>query len=242
MRSYWFAFATLLCACNSYSSDGEFNRTADDAASVTDSAILDKGDAGDDAEQPTLADAPLAQDVGDGWPTTFDVAKATLTKAATPMFSQPDGSYAGTQKVGITSSSLGAIIHYTLDGSTPSLASPTFTTVLSVATTTTIKAIADAPGMSVSDVASASYLISLVANAPMISPGGGTFVNTQLVTITTDEPGGTIYVTGDGSTPSSKSPLYTAPFSITKTSTIKAIVTVAGKADSFMASATLTKM
>ncbi|HYM11045.1 MAG TPA: chitobiase/beta-hexosaminidase C-terminal domain-containing protein [Bryobacterales bacterium] len=79
--------------------------------------------------------------------------------AATPTFNPPGGSYSSTQSVTIKDTTLGAIIHYTTNGSTPTASSPVFTTPLSISSTTTVKAIATASGYSNSAVASATYTI-----------------------------------------------------------------------------------
>lgn len=76
-------------------------------------------------------------------------------------------------------------------------------------------------------------------NKPVISPDGGSFPDTQEVTITAGE-GCTIYYTIDGSDPSAESTVYTAPFTINTTTTVKAIAIKDGKSSS-VASATFSK-
>lgn len=63
--------------------------------------------------------------------------------------------------------------------------------------------------------------VSSVA-APTISPKSGNFENSQEVTITPAE-GTTVYYTTDGNDPDNISTLYERPFTITKTTTVKAI-------------------
>jgi len=61
-----------------------------------------------------------------------------------------------------------------------------------------------------------------------ITPGGGTFTDTQTVTMTTNDEA-TIYYTFDGTEPTTSSPVYTEPLTLTDTITIKAFaVNVAG--------------
>jgi hypothetical protein len=98
-------------------------------------------------------------------PTNGNVAvlAVDLTPAAAasnPTFSEPTATYSSTQTVTLADSTPGAVIYYTLDGSTPTTASAKYTTGLTVATTTTIKALAVATGYSNSAVVSATYTIS----------------------------------------------------------------------------------
>jgi hypothetical protein len=88
------------------------------------------------------------------------VARAVYTlQAATPTFSPPGGRYLVPQHVSVSDTSPGVTIYYTTDGSTPTTASTVYTGPILVITTTTIKAIAVAPGWSQSPVASATYSI-----------------------------------------------------------------------------------
>jgi hypothetical protein len=91
------------------------------------------------------------------------VASAAYTTqgvTATPTFSPAPGTYTTAQSVVISDSTAGAKIYYTTREHTTS--STKFTTPISVATTTTIKAIAAAPGINNSSVATATYTIGAV--------------------------------------------------------------------------------
>ncbi len=79
--------------------------------------------------------------------------------AATPVFSPNAGTYSGAQSVTITSTTAGAAIRYTTDGSTPTASSAAYTGPISVTSTTTIKAIATKSGLADSAVAVATYTI-----------------------------------------------------------------------------------
>ncbi|MBM9507639.1 chitobiase/beta-hexosaminidase C-terminal domain-containing protein [Streptomyces sp. KK5PA1] len=79
---------------------------------------------------------------------------------ATPTFSPAGGTFTTAQSVTIADATSGATIHYTLDGSTPTASSPTYTGALTISATTTVKAYAVASGLTDSAVATASFTIS----------------------------------------------------------------------------------
>ncbi|HEY3704491.1 MAG TPA: chitobiase/beta-hexosaminidase C-terminal domain-containing protein [Terracidiphilus sp.] len=172
-------------------------------------------------------------------PSAVASAAYTLT-AVTPTFSPAAGTYTTVQTVTISDATAGAIIYYTVDGSTPTTASTKYTAPISVTKTETIKAIATATGLTNSAVASAAYTLNLTAATPTFSPAGGTYTTTQAVTISDATSGAVIYYTVDGSTPTTASAKYTAPLNVTKTETIKAIATATGYSNSAVATATYT--
>src|ERR1700739_4809130 len=84
--------------------------------------------------------------------------------ADTPTFSPVTGTYTSAQTVTISDTTVGADIFYTTDGATPTTSATIYTVPITVATTTTVKAIAKANGFTESAVATAVYTI---APAPM---------------------------------------------------------------------------
>jgi len=94
------------------------------------------------------------------WPSEMATATYVL-QAATPTFNPPAGSYILPQQVSISDASPGVTIYYTTDGSTPTTSSTPYTGPILVLMTTTIKAIAVAPGWSPSLVGSARYQFPL---------------------------------------------------------------------------------
>ncbi|MDR1892607.1 MAG: chitobiase/beta-hexosaminidase C-terminal domain-containing protein [Oscillospiraceae bacterium] len=75
--------------------------------------------------------------------------------------------------------------------------------------------------------------------SPLITPGGGAYTFPQKVTVTTATAGATIRYTTDGSEPSSKAgTVYSAPFSVTKSTTVKVIAYKSGMVSSSVISAT----
>ncbi len=92
------------------------------------------------------------------------LATSTYTIApALPVFSLAGGTYAGARSVAITTTTAGAVIYYTTDGSIPTTASPVYASALSVNSTTTINAIAAKSGIGNSAMVSATYTIVAAA-------------------------------------------------------------------------------
>jgi uncharacterized protein (DUF1800 family) len=97
------------------------------------------------------------------------------TTVAPPAFNPPPGSYSVPQRVEILSSTPGAQIFYTLDGSTPSGSHGTlYAGALTMSATTTLKAIAVKPGLADSPVTSGQYSLAQAATlflAQMVPQG-----------------------------------------------------------------------
>ncbi|MGD0939872.1 MAG: chitobiase/beta-hexosaminidase C-terminal domain-containing protein [Terracidiphilus sp.] len=168
-----------------------------------------------------------------------------LPAAATPTFSPAPGIFTVAQSVSLSDTTTGAVIHYTVDGSTPSANSTVFTpgTPIAVNSTTTINAIGVAAGYSNSAVATGTYTINLPAAAtPTFSPAPGSYTNEQSVSLADTTPGAQIHYTVDGSTPSVNSTLFTAgtPIAVATTTVINAIAVAAGYSNSAVATGTYT--
>ena len=76
----------------------------------------------------------------------FQITDYNIEQTAIPVFSSPTGIYEMPQTVSITSTTPGAIIYYTTDGTVASTSSNVYSTPLSISTTTKIRAIAVATG------------------------------------------------------------------------------------------------
>lgn len=87
----------------------------------------------------------------------FDAAATT----ATPKFLLTPGAFGSAQLVAITDATSGAVIYYTTDGSTPGPTSHVYSAAIPISVTTTLSAIAVAPGYLPSAVASARYVINI---------------------------------------------------------------------------------
>lgn len=79
-----------------------------------------------------------------------------------------------------------------------------------------------------------------VVEAPVITPDGGSFTGSQTVTITCATDGAAIHYTTDGTEPTACSTKYSGGFTITATTTIKAVAFV-GEAKSSVTSAAFTR-
>ena len=82
----------------------------------------------------------------------------TASEVATPVITPNGGSYYAPQTVTITCETDGAVIHYTLDGTTPDGTSAVYSEPLTINTTTTVKAVAIV-GDDASNVATATYTL-----------------------------------------------------------------------------------
>jgi uncharacterized repeat protein (TIGR03803 family) len=180
-----------------------------------------------------------------------------LPPAATPTFSPSAGTYTGTQSVAITSTTSGASLAYTTDGSTPTESGGAVTNGIllsnggsvSVSANTTLNAIAFASGYNDSTVATANYIINIPqAATPAFSPPGGAYAGTQSVTITSTSSSASIAYTTDGSPPAESGGSVTngtllsngGSVSIGTNTTLNAMAFASGYTDSSVATAAYT--
>jgi beta-glucanase (GH16 family) len=161
--------------------------------------------------------------------------------ASTPVFTPDGGHYTADQKVAITDSTAGATIYYTTDGTVPTTASTKYTRRIQVSGRETLRAMAEAPDYTRSEVATAHYDITPEAATPVFHPAGGSYPKAQRVTISDASSGVAIYYTTDGKTPTSKSTRYSGPIAVPvspQIQTIKAIASGSGFTPSAVATAT----
>ena len=100
-------------------------------------------------------------------PYTFMVS--TAAPVATPTISPNGGSYSNSIQVTLSTSTAGAALHYTLDGSDPTTASPLYVSALTLSNSVTLKARGFASGIPNSSVASASFTVTATPAAPAIT-------------------------------------------------------------------------
>jgi N-acetylneuraminic acid mutarotase len=114
-------------------------------------------------------------------------ATYTIAPAATPTFSPAPGTYSTAQTVTISDATPGATIYYTTNGTAPTTGSTVYSSAITVGTSETIEAIAVAPGMSQSAVATAAYTItpdfSIAASPTALTVNSGSS-GTASITVT----------------------------------------------------------
>lgn len=173
---------------------------------------------------------------------TIPVARPTLPPSAVSQ---------GQQTVSISDTDSSASIYYTTDGTTPTANSTLYTKPFSVPSATTaqsagtpstvlVQAIAIAAGSPNSGTASANYIVYLPPATPTFTVPSGTYEAVQTITISDSTTGASIYYTTDGSTPTSKSTLYTGPITVSATETINAFAYTSGFGSSGVATASYT--
>ena len=125
------------------------------------------------------------------------------------------------------SSAEGTNIYYTLDGNVPTTSSKKYdgNPIKIPAATTTLKAIAEKDGKT-SEVAEATYTFEVMM--PVIEVATKKF-NKEFTTSITASNGADIYYTLDGSDPTTESTKYTAPITISETTTLKAMAVKNGQ-------------
>ena len=110
---------------------------------------------------------------------------ATVTKpplaAASPVFSPSAGQYATKQSVKVSDATAGSTIHYTTNGSAPTASSALYSGPITVSTSETIQAVAVAPGLANSGMATASYVIQPASSGPSIPSGSITETGMHLL-------------------------------------------------------------
>jgi hypothetical protein len=160
-----------------------------------------------------------------------NVTPPTDTTPPTVTASVQGGTYTSAQSV-ILSTEAGATIYYTTDGTNPTYpvsgSTQTYSSAIAINSTTTLKYIGRDAAGNVSTVQSQAYTINIAdTTVPVLTiTPAATFSTTQTVTMsaTDDSNLTTIYYTDDNTDPltSGTKKLYSAPLSLSVTTTIKA--------------------
>jgi alpha-tubulin suppressor-like RCC1 family protein len=136
------------------------------------------------------------------------------------------GTYFATQSVTLSSYVAGTTIRYTTDGSDPSPSSTIYSGAITVDASTTVKAKGFKTGWTDSAIGTSAYTLKVVP--PTFSPTGGAFGTPQTVSMSTTTPGTVLRYSTDGSEPTMSSPVYSAPITVSATTTVKAFASRTG--------------
>ena len=171
-----------------------------------------------------------------------DVTDPKLPTAAKPTASQAAGAVASGTAVTLETTTTGAEIWYTTNGTTPQkggTGNTKYTNPITITAAVTIKAIAFKDGMNDSEELAVSYTITdpnlPTAAKPTASQAAGAVASGTAVTLATATYGAEIWYTTNGTTPQkggTVSNKYTTPITITVAVTIKAIAFKDGMNDS----------
>jgi hypothetical protein len=142
-------------------------------------------------------------------------------------FEPPPGEYIGPVEIVMTPAPEYSEIYFTIDGTEPDTSAFRYEGYISIASTTTLKAIAvdfeDNLSVAVSGQYSISGAPASEAGKPLFSPAPGAYSEPVQVTLRSATPGALIYYTVNTSSPTVSSTPYEHPITIDTTTTIKTI-------------------
>ena len=159
-------------------------------------------------------------------------ASTTASQVAAPSISPSGATFTDSVAVTLATSTTGASMRYSTDGSTPTLP---YSTPITVTKSATLKAQAVKSGMTDSTISSGQFTIQ--AAAPTMSPNGGTFTGSTSVSLFTVTQGAAIKYSLDGSAPSIT---YSGPITISQSGTLSAQAVSTGMANSPVSTASFT--
>jgi len=168
-------------------------------------------------------------------------SKEYILKVVTPVLTPVGASYSLNPHVTISTTTSGATIYYTTDGTAPTTDSDVYSGEIVVSgqgTVENIQAIAAKDGWDDSNVASQTYTINYdKVSTPSISPVTGTYNSSQSITIACLTEDVDIYYTTDGNPPSASSTHYVGAFAApSESAVVKAIAVKDQMQDSDVAS------
>jgi len=170
---------------------------------------------------------------------TVAIASYSAAQVAWPTFTPLSGPITNGTQISMSCTTTGAVIHYTLNRTTPTTSSPVYSSPVTINGGTTVSAIAVAAGYVNSQVESIFYQL-VQAASPSFSPLAGPLAYGTDVSITCATPGSTIYYTLDGTMPTTGSPVYSTPLIIDADTTLNAYATAPQHLDSAVQSSAYT--
>jgi alpha-tubulin suppressor-like RCC1 family protein len=166
-----------------------------------------------------------------GLPTSGTASSNFILSPVQPTVSPTPGTTtnpANVPTVTFSTTTSGASIYYTTDGSTPTESSELYTKPFVVDHTTTFNIVAFKSGWAPSTTKTATYTMNFgTLAAPTFDPGTDSYTGSVSISMSSPQSGATIrYTTGNpnNSTPGTSSPIYTGPVPVTATTTVRAKV------------------
>ncbi|HOW29241.1 MAG TPA: chitobiase/beta-hexosaminidase C-terminal domain-containing protein [archaeon] len=144
----------------------------------------------------------------------------TVNVVVAPVASQESGVLDFRTPVTLSTTTTGATIRYTIDGTEPTATSPIYTYPIYVVRPITLKAKTFKTGQEPSDTSSYDYQVKL--SNPKFNIDSGNYPFTTKIILTSDVPGVQIYYTTDGSDPNDGQ-LYTAPLRLLEDTQLRVI-------------------
>jgi hypothetical protein len=163
-----------------------------------------------------------------GWTSSAVVMAAYVLQPLPPTASLPAGPYVGEHVVLLSDATADATIHYTLDGTLPTSASPVATAPIALPGSCTLTAVASRVGWTDSQALVVSY--ALQVPTPTLTPAAGPYTVAPTIAATG---AGTMRYTLDGTVPTVSSPVLPTDFVLDHS----AMVTVVAFRDGWIASA-----
>lgn len=169
-----------------------------------------------------------------------------IVAGTVPLFSLPAGTYALPQTLTLAEITSGDAIKYcTVGGAGPCTPATAYSGAITLSTPQTIcttgtNSSSAIPITSAAVCATYNGGSSGPAATPVLTPGTEAFFNSVSVSLSTSTPGATIYYTTNGTTPTTSSSVYTAPITVTSTTTIQALAAASGFTNSSIGSGTYT--
>jgi hypothetical protein len=152
-----------------------------------------------------------------------EIAEASYSFSVSALFITPPTNtipFNTPQTVNITYLTEGTVIHYTTDGSEPTVESATYTGPFVVDGNMTVKAKGFIEGWLPSETRTANYTFAV--SLPTFDHNAGTYGYSFDLSMSTPTTGAEIRYTTDGTEPTETSNLYSVPINIGNTTTIKA--------------------
>jgi hypothetical protein len=171
--------------------------------------------------------------------TNSSITSATYTMVCVnPTITLDGGTYYNDQSTTITTTTAGATIRYTLDGTTPTESSAVYSSAIAITSSKTLKAKVFKSGYTASSMVSAAY--TLKCEKPSLSAETNTYIGSQDITITCGTTDAVIRYTLDGSDPTESSDVYSVTINIPVSKTLKARAFKSGYTKSDQKSGTYT--